>query len=198
MLGVLVITIMVGFPVAFTMMALGVGFGYYAYFQPDQAFFDNRVFYLLTQNTYGVMTNDTLVSVPLFLMMGYMVERANILDKLFYSLQVAARHVPGALAVAAIMTCAMFATATGIVGAVVTLMGLLEFPQMRTAGYDGRYASGAICARGCLAILIPPSSLLSVYGARAGVWVGRLYAGALLPGFMLASLYIIYLVVLAY
>ena len=197
MLGVLVLAIMVGFPVAFTMMALGVGFGYYAYFQAGQAFFDNRVFYLLTQNTYGVMTNDTLVSVPLFLMMGYMVERANILDKLFYSLQVAARHVPGALAVAAILTCALFATATGIVGAVVTLMGLLAFPQMLKAGYDTRYSSGAICAGGCLGILIPPSILLIVYGAQAGVSVVRLYAGALLPGFMLAGLYIAYLITMA-
>ena len=198
LLGVLVFTIMIGFPVAFTMMALGVGFGYYAYYQPDQFFFDNRVFYLLTQNTYGVMTNDTLVSIPLFLLMGYMVERSNILDRLFYSLQVAARHVPGALAVAAIMTCALFATATGIVGAVVTLMGLLAFPQMLKAGYDTRYASGAICAGGCLGILIPPSILLIVYGAQAGVSVVRLYAGALLPGFMLAGLYIVYLIVLAY
>jgi tripartite ATP-independent transporter DctM subunit len=198
MLGVLVFTIMVGFPVAFTMMALGVGFGYYAYFQPGQDFFDNRVFYLLTQNTYGVMTNDTLVSIPLFLFMGYMVERANILDKLFFSLQVAARHLPGALAVAAIVTCALFATATGIVGAVVTLMGLLAFPQMLKAGYDTRYASGAICAGGCLGILIPPSILLIVYGAQAGVSVVRLYAGALLPGFMLAGMYVAYLIILAY
>jgi tripartite ATP-independent transporter DctM subunit len=198
MLGVLVFTIMVGFPVAFTMMALGVGFGYYAYFQPGQDFFDNRVFYLLTQNTYGVMTNDTLVSVPLFLFMGYMVERANILDKLFFSLQVAARHLPGALAVAAIITCALFATATGIVGAVVTLMGLLAFPQMLKAGYDTRYASGAICAGGCLGILIPPSILLIVYGAQAGVSVVRLYAGALLPGFMLAGMYVAYLIILAW
>ena len=197
MLGVLVITIMIGFPVAFTMMALGVGFGYYAYYQPGQDFFDNRVFYLLTQNTYGVMTNDTLVSIPLFLLMGYMVERANILDRLFYSLQVAARHVPGALAVAAIATCALFATATGIVGAVVTLMGLLAFPQMLKAGYDTRYASGAICAGGCLGILIPPSILLIVYGAQAGVSVVRLYAGALIPGFMLAGLYIVYLISMA-
>ena len=134
MLGVLVFTIMVGFPVAFTMMALGVGFGYYAYYQVGTAFFENRVFYLLTQNTYGVMTNDTLVSIPLFLMMGYMVERANILDRLFFSLQVALRYLPGALAVAAIATCALFATATGIVGAVVTLMGLLAVPQMLKAG----------------------------------------------------------------
>jgi tripartite ATP-independent transporter DctM subunit len=197
MLGVLVVTIMIGFPVAFTMMALGVGFGYYAYFQPGQDFFDNRVFYLLTQNTYGVMTNDTLVSVPLFLFMGYMVERANILDKLFYSLQVALRFLPGALAVAAIATCALFATATGIVGAVVTLMGLLAFPQMLKAGYETRYASGAICAGGCLGILIPPSILLIVYGAQAGVSVVRLYAGALLPGFLLAGMYIAYLIVYA-
>ena len=198
MLGVLVFTIMIGFPVAFTMMALGVGFGYYAYFQPDQAFFDNRVFYLLTQNTYGVMTNDTLVSIPLFLFMGYMVERANILDRLFFSLQVAARHLPGALAVAAIGTCALFATATGIVGAVVTLMGLLALPQMLKAGYDHKYASGAICAGGCLGILIPPSILLIVYGAQAGVSVVRLYAGALIPGFMLAGLYIVYLIAMAW
>ena len=196
-IGVLVVTIMIGFPVAFTMMALGVGFGYYAYFQGGQAFFDNRVFYLLRQNTYGVMTNDTLVSVPLFLFMGYMVERANILDKLFFSLQVALRFLPGALAVAAIATCALFATATGIVGAVVTLMGLLAFPQMLKAGYETRYASGAICAGGCLGILIPPSILLIVYGAQAGVSVVRLYAGALIPGFLLAGLYILYLIVYA-
>ncbi|HLS86189.1 MAG TPA: TRAP transporter large permease subunit, partial [Burkholderiales bacterium] len=194
MLGILVITIMIGFPVAFTMMALGVAFGFYAYYIPDQAFLDNRVFFLLTQNTYGVMTNDALVAVPLFLLMGYMVERANILDRLFFSLQVALRFLPGALAVATLATCALFATATGIVGAVVTLMGLLAFPQMMKAGYDVRLASGVTCAGGCLGIMIPPSILLIVYGAQAGVSVVKLYAGALLPGFMLAGLYILYVV----
>jgi len=197
MLGILVITIMIGFPVAFTLMALGVGFGYYAYYQPGTDFFDNRVFYLLTQNTYGVMTNDALVSIPLFLLMGYMVERANILDRLFFSLQVALRFVPGALAVATLATCALFATATGIVGAVVTLMGLLAFPQMMKAGYDVRLASGVTCAGGCLGIMIPPSILLIVYGAQAGVSVVKLYAGALLPGFLLAGLYVVYVVGLA-
>ncbi len=197
MLGILVITIMIGFPVAFTLMALGVGFGYYAYYQPGTDFFDNRVFYLLTQNTYGVMTNDALVSVPLFLLMGYMVERANILDRLFFSLQVALRFVPGALAVATLATCALFATATGIVGAVVTLMGLLAFPQMIKAGYDTRLASGVTCAGGCLGIMIPPSILLIVYGAQAGVSVVKLYAGALLPGFLLAGMYVVYVVTLA-
>ena len=197
MLAILVFTIMIGFPVCFTLMALGVAFGYYAYFQPGTDFFDNRVFFLLTQNTYGVMTNDALVSIPLFLMMGYMVERANILDRLFFSLQVALRFVPGALAVATLATCALFATATGIVGAVVTLMGLLAFPQMIKAGYDVRLASGVTCAGGCLGIMIPPSILLIVYGAQAGVSVVKLYAGALLPGFLLAGMYVVYMIILA-
>ena len=197
MLGILVITIMIGFPVAFTLMALGVAFGYYAYWQPGVDFFDNRVFFLLTQNTYGVMTNDALVSVPLFLFMGYMVERANILDRLFFSLQVSLRFLPGALAVATLATCALFATATGIVGAVVTLMGLLAFPQMIKAGYDTRLAAGVTCAGGCLGIMIPPSILLIVYGAQAGVSVVKLYAGALLPGFLLASMYVVYVVAVA-
>ena len=197
MLGILVFTIMIGFPVAFTLMALGVGFGYYAYFQPGTDFFDNRVFYLLTQNTFTVLNNDALVSIPLFLLMGYMVERANILDNLFLSLQVALKRIPAALAVATLATCALFATATGIVGAVVTLMGLLAFPQMLKAGYDVRLASGVLCAGGCLGIMIPPSIMLIVYGAQAGISVVKLYAAALLPGFLLAAMYIVYVIVLA-
>jgi tripartite ATP-independent transporter DctM subunit len=194
MLGILVFTIMIGFPVAFTLMALGVSFGFYAYYQSGTAFFDNTVFSLLTQNTYGVLTNDALVSIPLFLMMGYMVERANILDRLFFSLQLTLRFLPGALAVATLLTCALFATATGIVGAVVTLMGLLAFPQMMKAGYDVRLASGVVCAGGCLGILIPPSILLIVYGAQAGVSTVRLYSAAIIPGFMLAGMYIAYVI----
>jgi len=197
MLGILVTTIMIGFPVAFTLMALGVAFGYYAYFQPDQAFFDNRVFYLLTQNTFTVLNNDALVSIPLFLLMGYLVERANILDNLFLSLQLALKRIPGSLAVATLATCALFATATGIVGAVVTLMGLLAFPQMMKAGYDARLASGVVCAGGCLGILIPPSIMLIVYAAQASVSVVKLYSAALLPGFLLAGMYIAYVVLLA-
>ncbi|MDH5245650.1 MAG: TRAP transporter large permease subunit [Betaproteobacteria bacterium] len=194
MLGILVLTIMIGFPVAFTMMALGVGFGYYAYFQPSQAFFDNRVFFLLTQNTFTVLNNDALVSIPLFLLMGYLVERANILDNLFRSLQIALRAVPASLAVATLATCALFATATGIVGAVVTLMGMLAFPQMLKAGYDSRLAAGVVCAGGCLGILIPPSIMLIVYGAMASISVVKLYAAAIVPGFMLAGMYILYVV----
>ncbi len=192
MLGILVLAIMIGFPVAFTLMALGVGFGYYAYFLPNQAFFDNRVFYLLTQNTFTVMNNDVLVAVPLFLLMGYLVERSNLLDNLFRSLQLALRRVPASLAVATLVSCALFATATGIVGAVVTLMGLLAFPQMLKAGYDVRLASGVICAGGCLGILIPPSIMLIVYAAMAGMSVVQLYAAAIVPGFMVAGMYCVY------
>jgi tripartite ATP-independent transporter DctM subunit len=197
MMGILVFVICIGFPVAFTLMALGVIFGFYAYFQAGQDFFDNRVFYLLTQNTFTVMNNDALVSIPLFLLMGYLVERANILDDLFRSLQVALKHVPGSLAVATLATCALFATATGIVGAVVTLMGLLALPQMMKAGYDAKLSAGVICAGGCLGILIPPSIMLIVYGAMAGESVVKLYAAAFIPGFFLASMYILYVVVLA-
>lgn len=194
MLGLFVFIIMLGFPIAFTLMAMGVAFGYYAYFQLDQAFFDNRVFYLFTQNTFSVMNSDILVAIPLFLFMGYMIERSNILDRLFLSLQIAFRRVPGAMAIAALVTCALFATATGIVGAVVTLMGLLAFPAMLKARYDTSIAAGVICAGGTLGILIPPSIMLIVYGATAGVSVVKLYAAALIPGFLLAGLYMVYVV----
>ena len=194
MLGAFIFIILLGFPIAFTLMAMGVGFGYYAYFQPDQAFFDNRVFYLLTQNTFSVMNNDVLVSIPLFLFMGYIVERANILDRLFHSLQLAFRAVPGAMAVAALITCALFATATGIVGAVVTLMGLLALPAMLKAGYDHKLSTGVIAAGGTLGILIPPSIMLIVYGATSAISVVKLYAAAMVPGMLLAGLYMVYVI----
>jgi tripartite ATP-independent transporter DctM subunit len=197
MLGLFIFIILLGFPIAFTLMAMGVGFGYYAYFRPDEAFFDNRVFYLLTQNTFSIMNNDVLVAVPLFLFMGYVIERSNILDKLFLSLQVALRQIPGSMAVAALLTCALFATATGIVGAVVTLMGLLALPSMLKAGYDRRLSAGLICAGGTLGILIPPSIMLIVYAATSATSVVRLYAAALVPGFILAGFYIGYVIVRA-
>ena len=146
------------------------------------------------QNTFSILSNDTLTAVPLFLFMGYVVERANILDRLFYSIQIAARRVPGSLAVATLITCALFATATGIIGAVVTLMGLLAFPAMLKAGYDTKLAAGVICAGGCLGIMIPPSILLILYAATAGKSVVKLYAGAFIPGFVLAGFYILYVV----
>jgi tripartite ATP-independent transporter DctM subunit len=197
MLGLFIFIIMLGFPIAFTLIAMGVGFGFYAYFTPGQAIWENRVLTLLVQKTFEVASNDVLTAVPLFLFMGYIVERANILDRLFHSLQLSAKNVPGSLAVATLATCAMFATATGIVGAVVTLMGLLAFPAMLRAGYDVRLAAGVVCAGGCLGILIPPSILLIVYAATAGVSAVKLYAAALIPGFLLTALYIGYVMIRA-
>ncbi|MEY9726547.1 hypothetical protein ABIA07_002448 [Bradyrhizobium yuanmingense] len=192
MLGLFIFIIMLGFPIAFTLMAMGVSFGYYAYYTPGQDFFQNRIFTLLVQKTFEVTSSDVLVAVPLFLFMGYLIERANILDRLFYSLQLSMKNVPGALAVATLITCAMFATATGIVGAVVTLMGLLALPAMLRAGYDAKLSAGVVCAGGCLGILIPPSILLIVYAATAGVSAVKLYAAAFFPGFLLAGLYVLY------
>src|SRR5262249_39521358 len=188
MLALFVVFILLGFPIAFTLMALGVFFGYLAYHDL------NPVFQLLVQRTYSVMSNDVLISVPLFVFMGYVIERANILDRLFRSIQLAAGGLPASLAIATLATCALFATATGIVGAVVTLMGLLAYPAMLRQGYDARLSAGVVCAGGCLGILIPPSVMLILYGATAGVSVVKLYAGAFLPGFMLAGLYMLYVV----
>jgi len=189
MLGLFVVFILFGFPIAFTLMAMGVGFAFAAY---DGNF--DAVRSLLVQRTWSVMTNDVLISVPLFVFMGYIIERANILDRLFRSILLAAGGLPGALAVATLVTCALFATATGIVGAVVTLMGLLAFPAMLRHGYDVRLASGVVCAGGCLGILIPPSVMRILCGATAGVSVVQLYAGAFLPGFLLTGLYMVYVI----
>ena len=196
MIVLFIITILLGFPIVFTLMGMSVFFGYYAYATPDQLqhIFQNRVFDLLVQNSFSILSNDTLTAVPCFLFMGYMVERANILDRLFFSIQLAARRIPGSLAVAAQITCAQFATAVGIVGAVVTLMGLLAYPAMLKAGYDTKLASGVICAGGCLGILIPPSILLILYAATAGESVVKLYAAAFVPGFVLAGFYILYVI----
>ena len=197
MLSMFIFLVLLGFPIAFTLIAMGVGFGYYAYFQADNLF-NNQIFYLLNQNTYSVMENDVLVAIPLFLFMGYVVERANIVNRLFFSLQLATRHLPGSMAVAALATCAIFATASGIIGAVVTLMGLLAFPAMVKAGYHRGFASGVICAGGTLGILIPPSIMLIVYAAIAELSPLRLYAAAIFPGFLLAGFYMIYVVARAF
>lgn len=196
MLFIFILTIFLGFPIAFTLMAMGLFFGYYAYFDWTRMdhIFDNRIFDLFVNQTYSVMSNDVLTAVPLFLFMGYIVERANIVTRLFDTLYVSAKRMPGAMALAALATCALFATATGIIGAVVTLMGLLAFPAMLRARYDTSFASGVICAGGCLGILIPPSIMLIVYAATSNVSIVKLYAGALIPGFMLAGLYMIYVV----
>ncbi len=214
MLGLFIVIVFLGFPIAFTLMAMGIGFGYYAYYDDRMwrsfnrlgedasglesfttwlgSWFNNNVFDLFINQTYTVMANEVLTAVPLFLFMGYIVERANIVSKLFGTLNIATRRVPGSMGVAALITCALFATATGIVGAVVTLMGLLALPQMLKARYDTAFASGIICAGGTLGILIPPSIMLIVYAASSGVSIVRLYAAALLPGFTLVGLYLLY------
>src|SRR2546421_5224796 len=197
MLSLIVVGIMMGFPTAFTLMGMGVFFAWLAYRSVNPALANRQVLDLFVQRTYGVMSNDVLIAIPLFLFMGYLVERAQLIDKLFRSLHLATAPVPGSLAVATVVTCAIFATATGIVGAVVTLMGLLAFPAMLKAGYNIQVSAGAVTAGGCLGILIPPSVLLIVYGATAGVSVVQLYAGAFLPGFMLAGLYVGYIIILA-
>jgi tripartite ATP-independent transporter DctM subunit len=199
MLGLFIVLVLLGFPIAFTLLAMGVAFGYYAYHQGGAIeqlsdIFNNNIFYLLNQNTYSVMENPTLVAIPLFLFMGYVVERANIVDKLFFSLYMAARNLPGSLAIAALVTCAVVSTASGIVGAVVTLMGLLAFPAMANANYNKSFAAGVICAGGTLGILIPPSIMLIVYAAIADLSPLRLYAAAVFPGVLLAGLYIVYVV----
>ena len=192
MLALVVVAIMLGFPTAFTLMGMGMIFTWVAYEENT-----SKTLTLMVQSAFKVMGNDVLISIPLFVFMGYLVERANLIEKLFKSLHLAMARVPGSLAVATLFTCAVFATATGIVGAVVTLMGLLAFPQMLRGGYDVRVSAGAITAGGCLGILIPPSVMLIVYGATAGVSVVQLYAGAFFPGIMLAGLYVLYVIILA-
>ncbi len=197
MLALVVVAIMLGFPTAFTLMGMGMIFAWIAYRSQNPSLAVDQTLDLMVQRTYSVMSNDVLISIPLFVFMGYLIERANLIEKLFKSMHLATARVPGSLAVATIITCAIFATATGIVGAVVTLMGLLALPAMLRAGYSVQLSAGAITAGGCLGILIPPSVMLIVYGATAGVSVVKLYAGAFFPGVMLACLYVLYVIVIA-
>ncbi|MEQ8306046.1 MAG: TRAP transporter large permease subunit [Hoeflea sp.] len=217
MLGLFIVFVFLGFPIAFTLMAMGIGFGYYAYFDDGrmwrgfnrldetattweswslwfEGFYNNRIFDLFINQTFTVMSNEVLTAVPLFLFMGYIVERSNIVDRLFTTLNIASKNIPGSMGVAALITCALFATATGIVGAVVTLMGLLALPAMLKARYNPSFASGIICAGGTLGILIPPSIMLIVYAAATNVSIVRLYAAALLPGLTLVGLYLVYII----
>ena len=197
MLAMIVIAIMLGFPTAFTLMGMGSMFAFFAYYSDNPNTAVGHTFDLVSQRAYAVMNNDVLISIPLFVFMGYLVERANLIGRLFKSLHLATSRIPGSLAVATVITCAIFATATGIIGACVTLMGLLAFPAMLKAGYSIRLSAGVVTAGGTLGILIPPSVLLILYGATAGVSVVQLYAGAFLPGFMLTSLYLGYIIISA-
>ena len=194
MLGLIVVVIMMGFPTAFTLMGLGIFFGFIAFYDPGQPWIDNQVFDLMVQRTYGAMTNDVLISIPLFVLMGYVMERGALVDKMFYSIQLAFRRVPASLAVATLIVCTFWGIASGLVGAVVVLMGVIAFNPMLRAGYDVKLASGVITAGGTLGILIPPSVMIIVYAAVAGQSVVKLYAAAMFPGFFLAFLYLVYII----
>src|SRR6059036_3787235 len=193
MLGLIVAAIMMGYPTAFTLMGLGAIFGFIAFWDPAHHWWQNRIFDLIAQRTYGVMTNDTLLSVPLFVFMGYIMERAALVDRMFHSVQLAFRRVPASLAVTTLLVCAFWGIASGIVGAVVVLMGVIAMRPMLNAGYDVKLASGAITAGGTLGILIPPSVMLIVYAAVAGQSIVKLYAAAMIPGFFLTFLYLVYI-----
>ena len=194
MLALIVVVIMMGFPTAFTLMGLGMFFGFYAFYVPTEHWVDNRVFDLMVQRTYGAMTNDVLISIPLFVLMGYVMERGALVDKMFYSIQLSFRRVPASLAVATLIVCTFWGIASGLVGAVVVLMGVIAFNPMLRAGYDTRLAAGVITAGGTLGILIPPSVMIIVYAAVAGQSVVKLYAAAMFPGFFLALLYLAYVI----
>jgi TRAP-type mannitol/chloroaromatic compound transport system permease large subunit len=194
MLGLIVIVIMMGFPTAFTLMGLGMVFGFVAFYDPAVHFWDNRIFDLMVQRAFGAMTNETLLSIPLFVLMGYVMERGALVDKMFHSVQLAFRSVPGSLAVTTLIICTFWGIASGLVGAVVVLMGVIAMRPMLNAGYDTRLAAGVITAGGTLGILIPPSVMIIVYAAVAGQSVVKLYAAAMFPGFFLALLYLIYII----
>ena len=194
MLGLIVVVIMMGFPTAFTLMGLGMVFGFTAFYDPSQPWMDNRVFNLMVQRTFGAMTNDTLLSIPLFVLMGYIMERGALVDKMFHSVQLAFRRLPGSLAVTTLVICTFWGIASGLVGAVVVLMGVIAMRPMLNAGYDTRLAAGVITAGGTLGILIPPSVMIIVYAAVAGQSVVKLYAAAMFPGFFLAFLYLVYVI----
>jgi TRAP-type mannitol/chloroaromatic compound transport system permease large subunit len=194
MLALIVVVIMMGFATAFTLMGLGMFFGFIAFYDPSHSWTQNKVFDLMVQRTYGAMTNDVLISIPLFVLMGYVMERGALVDKMFYSIQLAFRRVPASLAVATLIVCTFWGIASGLVGAVVVLMGVIAFNPMLRAGYDVKLASGVITAGGTLGILIPPSVMIIVYAAVAGQSVVKLYAAAMLPGFFLAFLYLVYVV----
>ena len=194
MLTLIVVVIMMGFATAFTLMGLGIFFGFIAFYNPAEAWWHNRVFDLMVERTYGAMTNDVLISIPLFVLMGYVMERGALVDKMFYSIQLAFRRVPASLAVATLIVCTFWGIASGLVGAVVVLMGVIAFNPMLRAGYDVKLASGVITAGGTLGILIPPSVMIIVYAAVAGQSVVKLYAAAMFPGFFLSFLYLVYII----
>lgn len=180
----LIAGIFVGFPIAFTLIILATGFGY--------AVFGDSVFYQMYFQTLGIMKASELAAAPLFIFMGHILERAGLMARLFRSFQFILAPVRGSLYLGVLGTATLFATATGIIGASITVMGMMAAPAMTRAGYDPRMSAGVIAAGGCLGILIPPSVMLLVMGPIIGVSVIDLFAAALIPGLILAGLYIGY------
>jgi tripartite ATP-independent transporter DctM subunit len=184
MVGALFVAILLGFPIAFTLILLGLVVGYIG--------FGDVVFYLMTLQIFGAMRESVLAAVPLFLFMGYLLERAGLMDRLFNALRLLLAPVRGALYATTIMVATLFAAATGIVGASVSIIGLMAVPVMRAAGYDTRMSAGTITAGGTLGILIPPSVMLVVMGPVLRVSVVQLFAAAIMPGLLLAGLFLVY------
>jgi len=184
LLALLFVVIFVGFPISFTLITLGIVFGYIA--------LQERVFYLMTLSVFGTMMESVLAAVALFTFMGYLLESAGLMERLFKAIQLISGRVRGSLYMATVFTATLFAAATGIVGAAVTIIGLMAAPVMKKARYDTALSAGTICAGGTLGILIPPSVMLVVMGPVLSVSIARLYAAAILPGLLLAFLYLAY------
>jgi tripartite ATP-independent transporter DctM subunit len=190
MLTIMIFVIFVGFPIAFTLLLLALVFGYVG--------LGDTVFYLMVFQTIGMMKEEVLAAVPLFIFMGYLTEQAGLMERLFRVLQLLMAPLRGALYIAVILTATVFAMATGIVGAAVTVLGIMAAPIMIKSGYSPRLSAGAIAAGGTLGILVPPSVMLIVMGPVLGVSVAKLYAAAFGPGFLLAGLYIVYTLIRSY
>jgi tripartite ATP-independent transporter DctM subunit len=185
MLVVMIFAIFIGFPISFTLLFLALTFGYFG--------LGDTVFSLAYFQTIGMMKEELLAAVPLFIFMGFITEQAGLMERLFSAFRMLLAPVRGALFLVVIVTSAVFAMATGIVGAAVTVLGIMASPIMIKTGYDAKLSAGAITAGGTLGILIPPSVMLIVMGPVLGISVADLYAAAFGPGFLLAGIYLVYL-----
>jgi tripartite ATP-independent transporter DctM subunit len=190
MLITLLIVIFIGFPISFTLIILAIVFGYFG--------LGKMVFDLMVMQTFGLMQEEVLAAVPLFIFMGYITEQAELMERLFRAFRYILAPLKGSLYLGVIFTATIFAMATGIVGAAVTVLGIMAAPIMKKCGYNPQLSAGAIAAGGTLGILVPPSVMLIVMGPVLGVSVAKLYAAAFGPGFLLSSLYISYLLIRSY
>jgi len=187
MLIVMIGTIFIGFPISFTLLFLALTFGYFG--------LGEIVFSLAYFQTIGMMKEELLAAVPLFIFMGFLTEQAGLMERLFHAFRMLLAPIRGALFAVVILTATVFAMATGIVGAAVTVLGIMASPIMIKTGYDAKLAAGCITAGGTLGILIPPSVMLIVMGPVIGVSVAELYSAAFGPGFLLAGIYLAYLMI---